>query len=109
MAAGAECVVVTSISGHFRIDAFKTLSPPPVIDMLTEVNRTIERRGLRRIGILGARTVMESRFHGRVASAEIVPPGGQDLDDVHQSYIEMAASGVVTEAHADAVAREAIS
>jgi aspartate racemase len=98
MAAGAECVVVTSIAGHFCIDAFKAASPLPVVDMMSEVNRAIERRGLKRIGILGTRTVMETRFYGRVASAEIIPPGGQDLDDVHQSYIEMAASGVVTEA-----------
>ena len=32
------------------------------------------------------------------ASAEIIPPSGQDLDDVHQAYVAMAASGVVTDA-----------
>ncbi len=98
VAACAECVVVTSIAGHFCIDAFKAASPLPVVDMMPEVNGAIEQRGLRRIGILGTRTVMESRFYGRVASAEVIPPSGQDLDDVHQAYIEMAASGVVTEA-----------
>jgi aspartate racemase len=41
---------------------------------------------------------METRFYGGVASAEIIPPSGQDLDDVHQAYVAMAASGVVTEA-----------
>jgi aspartate racemase len=96
--AGADCVVVTSIAGHFCIDAFKTVSPLPLVDMIFEVNRAIEQRGLKRIGILGARTVMESRLYGRVTSAEIIPPRGQDLADVHQAYIEMAASGVVTEA-----------
>ena len=96
-AAGAGCVVVTSIAGHFCIDDFKSMSPLPVIDMISEVSRAIEQRGLRRIGILGTRTVMETRFYGRVAHAEIVPPSGPDLDAVHQAYVEMAASGVVTE------------
>ena len=39
---------------------------------------------------------METRFYGRVASAEIVPPNEPDLDDLHQAYIAMAASGFVT-------------
>jgi aspartate racemase len=55
-AADAGCVVVTSIAGHFCIADFKSLSPLPVIDMISEVNRAIEQRGLRRIGILGTRT-----------------------------------------------------
>jgi aspartate racemase len=99
VAAGAGCVVITSIGGHFCIDAFEASSPLPVINMLAEVNRAIAQRGLKKIGILGTRTVMESRFYGRVSSAEIIPPRGQALDDVHQAYVEMAATGVATEVH----------
>ena len=88
--AGAECVVVNSIAGHFCIDAFKAVSPLPVVDIISEVGRAIEKRGLKRIGILGTRTVMETGFYGGVASAEIIPPGGQDLDDAHQAYVTMA-------------------
>jgi aspartate racemase len=98
VAAGADCVAITSIAGHFCIDAFKAASPLRVVDMISEVARAIEKRGLKRIGILGTRTVMETRFYGGVASAEIIPPSGQDLDDVHKAYVAMAASGVVTEA-----------
>jgi len=101
VAAGAECVAVTSIAGHFCIEAFNASSPLPVVDMISEVNRAIEQRGLKRVGILGTRTVMETRFYGSVASAEIIPPSGQDLDEVHQAYIEMAVSGVVTEVQRD--------
>jgi aspartate racemase len=96
--AGANCVAITSIAGHFCIDAFKAASPLPAVDMIVEVNRAIAERGLSRVGILGTRTVMETRFYGGVTSAEIIPPSGQDLLDVHQAYVTMAASGVVTEA-----------
>ncbi len=65
--------------------------------MIAEVSRAIETRALKRIGIIGTRTVMETRFYGRIASAEIVPPSEPDLDDVHQAYISMAISGFVTE------------
>jgi len=97
VSAGAECVSVTSIAGHFCIDDFRVVSPLPVVDMLVEVSRTIEMRGLKRIGILGTRTVMETRFYGRIASAEIVPPNESDLNDVHHAYVSMAAAGFVTE------------
>ena len=97
VSAGAECVAITSIAGHFCIDAFKTVSPLPVVDLLSEVRGAIETRGLTRIGILGTRTVMETRFYGQITSAEILPPGGSDLAEVHQAYISMAASGFVTE------------
>jgi aspartate racemase len=98
VAAGAECVVVTSIAGHFCIDAFRAVSPLLVVDMISEVDRAVQERGLKRIGILGTRAAMETRFFGGVTSAEIVPPSGSDLDDVHDAYVAMAASGVATDA-----------
>ena len=95
-AAGAECVAVTSIAGHFCIDTFKASSPLPVVDMIAEVNRALRLRALKRIGILGTRTVMETRFYGGLSTVEVVPPSGQDLQDVHEAYVAMAASGIVT-------------
>jgi len=96
VAAGAECVVVTSIAGHFCVPAFQKVSPLPVIDMISEVSHVVQARGLKRIGILGTRTVMETHFYRGIQTAEIVPPKGQDLDDVHDAYVAMAAKGVVT-------------
>ena len=96
--AGANCVVVTSIAGHFCIEDFKAASPLPVVNMIVEVGKALAQRRLNRIGVLGTRTVMESRFYGALPFVEIVPPTGQDLVDVHEAYIAMAASGTVTEA-----------
>ena len=96
--AGAGCVAVTSIAGHFCIEAFKASSPLPVIDMIVEVDHAVAQRGLKRIGILGTRTVMETRFYAGLSSAKLIVPSGQDLGDVHDAYVAMAASGVVTDA-----------
>src|SRR5947208_91470 len=57
-AAGANCVGVTSVAGHFCRDAFKATSPLPAIDMITEVGRAVSAHGWTKIGILGTRTVM---------------------------------------------------
>lgn len=98
-AAGAGCVVVTSIAGHFCIETFKSASPLPVVDMLSEVNAAVDRRGLKRLGVLGTRTVMQSKFYGALTSADVVAPRGGMLDDVHDAYVAMAASGSATEQH----------
>ena len=42
VAAGAKCVVITSVAGHFCVAAFKMASPLPVVDMIVEVGRAIE-------------------------------------------------------------------
>lgn len=95
---GAECVVVTSIAGHFCIDAFTENSPLPVINMLQVVNQAVTARGLKRVGILGTRTVMESGFYSGISSAEVIAPAGNLLDEVHEAYVSMATVGEVTDA-----------
>lgn len=96
--AGADSVVVTSIAGHFCIDAFKEISPLPVIDMLQAVNQSVATQGLKRIGILGTQTVMANRFYGAIEAAEVIPPQGDMLAAVHNAYVEMAKTGQVSDA-----------
>lgn len=95
--AGADCVVVTSIAGHFCIEPFKEVSPLPVIDMIEETNKAVQQLGYKKIGILGTRTVMQSRFYGGISSAAIEPPKGEQLDHVHNAYVTMAAAGYANE------------
>jgi aspartate racemase len=94
-AAGAECVVIPSVAGHFCIKDFEALSPLPPINLLDAVAAHVAERGLRRIGVLGTRTVMASRFYGYMPSVEIVPPAGASLDEVHDAYISIALTGEV--------------
>ena len=93
--AGADCVVVTSIAGHFCIDGFKQVSNLEVIDMLTVVDEAISFRELKSIGILGTRTVMETRFYSGISTAEVIIPPGKMLDEVHGAYVSMAAAAEV--------------
>jgi aspartate racemase len=96
-AAGATSVAITSIAGHFCIEAFKLVSQLPVIDLLEAVSRAVEIIGYRKLGILGTQTVMETCFFGGIASAELFAPAGDDRLSVHRAYVAMAASGRVTE------------
>jgi len=96
-AAGAQTLAITSIAGHFCIKEFEALSPLPVINLLTEVEREISSRQLHTLGVIGTRVVMESCFYGARA-ARVIPPPEPTLSAVHDAYVAMATSGKVTEA-----------
>jgi aspartate racemase len=97
--AGIQQLAVTSIAGHFCIDAFKQVSPVPVIDLLQLVRLEVNRRGLKRVGLLGTRVVMESRFYGVLDGVEVIAPPGSSLTEVHDTYVAMASAGVASAAH----------
>lgn len=96
-AAGAEAVAVTSIAGHFCIEALKTVCPLPVVDMIGEVDAALQRRDLKNVGLLGTRAVMETRFYAGLPSVDVVLPDEGELEGVHQSYVDMAIAARVTE------------
>ena len=97
-AAGAECVVVTSIAGHFCIDAFAEASRLPIIDITMALSQWLAENGLVRVGILGTKTVMQSAMYGKLAPVEVLVPKGEGLDEVHEAYVTLAQSGQPTAA-----------
>jgi aspartate racemase len=96
-AAGAEAIAVTSLAGHFCIREFEAISPLPIINAIPELETELMRRGLGPVGLLGTRTVMESRLYGGIPKASVVLPEGQNLDLVHQEYVAMATAGRATD------------
>lgn len=96
--AGAGFIGVTSISGHFCRHEFAARSPLPVVDMIDAVASNIAEHRFEKIGILGTRTVMESRFYGGLAGVDVISPPGSSLDDVHAAYVKMAKTGLATTA-----------
>ena len=97
-AAGANAVAISSMAGHFCVRELAAVSPLPIVNAIPEVDAAIGRRQLKTVGILGTRTVMETRLYGGISSASIVLPRGEALDRVHANYIEMAIAGHVTDA-----------
>lgn len=102
--AGIEQVAVTSIAGHFCIDAFKQTSPVPVIDLLDVVKREIKRRDFKKVGLLGTRVVMQTHFYGVLEGVEVIAPA-QDLQEVHDAYVSMASAGIATPQHREVFVR----
>ena len=97
-AAGAEAAAVTSMGGHFCINELLPISPLPLIHGIHAVDAAIRRSGLKRIGVLGTRTVMETKLYGGVSSAELIAPEGEMFGQVGDTYSAMATIGKVTDA-----------
>ena len=95
--AGARAAAVTSMGGHFCIRELQAISSLPIVEGLTPVDAAIAQASLKRVGIIGTRTVMESRLYGRIDAAEVIAPEGDERDRVHQCYVDMASTGHVSE------------
>ena len=98
-AAGAEAAAVTSMGGHFCVKELEAISPLPILNAIPEVDAAVQRRKLKKVGIIGTRMVMETKLYGGLSSVEVVVPEGDVLEQVHSNYVEMAIPGHVTDAH----------
>lgn len=97
-AAGAAAAAITSMGGHFCVEQLTAISPLPILNAIPEVDAALARRKLKKVGIIGTRTVMETKLYGGIPSVEVVPTEGEDLDRVHNNYVDMATVGHVNEA-----------
>lgn len=102
-AAGAEAAAITSIGGHFCVRELEAFSPLPILNAIPAVVDWIRASGHKTIGLLGTRTVMQSRLYGGITSASVVVPAGAALDAVHDNYVAMALSSRVTDAQRSAL------
>ena len=89
---------ITSMGGHFCVEQLTAISPLPILNAIPEVDAALARRKFKKVGIIGTRTVMETKLYGGIPSVEVVPTEGEDLDRVHNNYVEMATVGHVNEA-----------
>ncbi|MGI9366781.1 MAG: aspartate/glutamate racemase family protein [Rhizobiaceae bacterium] len=99
--AGAERLVITSIGGHFCIDAFRRISPIPIIELISSVDHYLRSHKFAKVGLLGTDTVMRSRFYGGLGSVDVAIPPAAEAEAVHGAYVSMAMEAKVTQAKRD--------
>ncbi len=96
--AGAQAAAVTSMGGHFCINELLPISPLPLVHGIHAVDASISKSGLKKIGVLGTRLVMDTKLYGSVSSAELIAPQGERFGEVGDTYSAMAGIGRVTDA-----------
>ncbi len=60
--AGAEFAVIGSNTPHMVFDKVSSRSPIPMLSIIEETRKNAQKRGLKKLGLLGTRFTMESDF-----------------------------------------------
>jgi aspartate racemase len=97
-AAGAQAALLASNASHLTYDRVAARSPIPLIHILDVTRAAAQAGGHRRLGLFGARFVMEStlypnRFAG--SGIEIVVPSEAERAWIGRIYLEELVQGVI--------------
>ncbi|NEK21093.1 aspartate/glutamate racemase family protein [Sulfitobacter sp. JBTF-M27] len=95
--AGADCVAITSLGGHFCFEETKAISSLPLISAMTPLDAYFQAQGFSTVGLLGTRVVMRTGLYGQLKQTKAVALE-DEIDTLGQAYLDMAVSGVCTEA-----------
>jgi aspartate racemase len=91
--AGAEFALVPAVAPHIAIAELTAVSPLPIVDLIEEVKREIERRKLRRVTLFGTRFAVESRLFGHLEEVEVALPKPEEIDYIHSTYLQLVGAG----------------
>ena len=89
-AAGAEMLVIPSVTSHFPLDELRPISPVPIVDIFEPIKREVARRRIQRVGVFGTKFVMGSQLYGRVPGLEFVAALPKEAEYVHETYMGVA-------------------
>ena len=99
--AGAEVGALASNTPHIVFEEVQRRSPIPLMSIVEATFAKATSLGVKRLGLFGTRFTMQGRFYPEVFSREglvIVSPPGEELDFVHDKYInELAAAKFLPE------------
>jgi aspartate racemase len=92
-AAGAEMAAIPAITPLFCEKELAATSALPIVSLLNPLNRELAARKARRVAIFGTRFVIESDLFGALSGVEVVRPAPDEVDLIHNTYVELAATG----------------
>ncbi len=94
--AGVSFGAITSNTTHLVFDKVAKRSPIPLVNIVDVCIEEARRLGLKRLGILGTRWLMQARLYPEAAQRhgiEIVVPPERDRDWMHDRYVNELVKG----------------
>ena len=95
--AGADFGLIAANTPHIVFDALAAESPIPLISIVDAACRAARAQGLKRLGLLGTRFTMQSRFYPDAflaAGIELVAPSPDEQELIHERYMSELVPGV---------------
>jgi aspartate racemase len=84
--AGAQIATIPAFSPQICAKELEEMSPIRLISLLDAIVAEIERRGLRRIAIFGARVTIETKLFGRLEDIDVITPLVEEVDFIAKTY-----------------------
>lgn len=98
--AGCDCAALSSLGAHFCLDELAACSPLPIVSAVAPLDAFFAGKGIRRIGLLGTRTVMRTRLYGQLIETKAIALD-EEVDLLGQTYQEVAVAGTCSPAQRD--------
>ncbi|MBA4394536.1 MAG: aspartate racemase [Desulfobacca sp.] len=96
--AGAEFAVIGSNTPHIVFDQVTSRSPIPMLSIIEETCRSAQKRGFKKLGLLGTRFTMESDFFKKPFGDKgmaIVVPEKEDQELIHHRLFSEIELGII--------------
>jgi len=103
--AGAEFAAMPAVTPHICIVDLLKLSRLPIVNPVEELQREIHTRGWRRVALFGTRFTVESGLFGLLRGVELVTPAAEEVDFVHQTYMQLVGAGAGLEEQREELSR----
>lgn len=97
--AGAQVAAIPAVTPHVCRSELVKLSPIPLVDLIDEIVREIEGRQLTRVALFGTRMTIGTRLFGQLPGVEVVMPKADEIDSIHQTYVQIVNAASGTEEH----------
>jgi aspartate racemase len=91
--AGAQIAAIPAVTPHICAPELVKLSPIPIVNLIDAIGREALARNFRRVSIFGTRFAIERKMFGQMPQAEIVLPSPEEINVIHDAYLEMANAG----------------
>jgi aspartate racemase len=96
--AGAEFAVIGSNTPHIVFDKVSSRSPIPMLSIIEETRKNAQKRGLKKLGLLGTRFTMESDFFKKPFGDNemaVVVPEKEDQELIHHRLFSEIELGII--------------
>jgi aspartate racemase len=90
---------IAAVTPHVCFVEMAQQSRLPVINLLDEIVGEIASRGLKRVALFGTRFTIESDLFGYLNGFDVVRPRPEEIDYIHDAYVEIVNSGRGSEKH----------
>lgn len=91
-AAGADCVAITSLGGHFCFDETARRASLPLVSAVRPLDAYFQEQGYDTVGLLGTGVVMRTGLYGQLEHTRAAVLE-DEIDSLGQRYLDMALSG----------------